>query len=104
MPPQNVDINAIRQALLARSNVPSMGQGQTTPMLSQVGQPTGPTPTGGQPTLNRTPATVPTPGTPQPQFSSPFAGPGAGAANQATFDDETRRMSKGLIAKLLQVL
>ena len=103
MPNQNVDINAIRQALLARSGGPSMGQGQTQPMLSQIGKPAGATPTGGSSTLTNTPATLPTPGTPQPNYSSPFSGPTPQAAG-ASFDDETKRMSKTLIGKLLQVL
>lgn len=97
---QNVDINAIRQALMARSQGPSMNQGQTSPMLSQVGQPLAPNATGGQPTLNNAPVPTPTPGTPQPQFASPFAGPKPAPA----FDEETRKISKALIGKLMAVL
>lgn len=81
-----------------------MNQGQTTPMLSQVGQPIGSTPTGGSPTITNTPPTIPAPNKPQPQFSSPFAGPKVGVTGGLGFDDETRRMSKSLISKLLQVL
>lgn len=101
-PDNNIDINAVRQALLNRAQSPAMAQGMSQPMLNQVGKPAGATPTGGSPSITNAPPTISNPSTPQPQFSSPFAGPKQG--NSVNFDEETKRVSKTLISKLLQVL
>jgi hypothetical protein len=79
--------DAIRQALLARANAPSMGQQPTPPALNQ-------TPVTGAPA-------VATPAKPQPNYSSPFSGPTPAPTG---LDDETRKLVKSLTAKLLAVL
>jgi hypothetical protein len=86
-------MQAIRQALMARAQqqggTPGMGQ---RPMTSALGQTTPGAPSAGAPQ-------TPNQQTPQPQFSSPFAGPGAGQG----FDAETKKLAKAMMTKLLSV-
>lgn len=95
-PTQNLDMDAIRQALMRR-----MQGGAGLPASSQISQPAGQTPTGGSPV----PAQVPTPAPGVPQAPAgtqlPKAKTGGGGVN---FDDETKRVTKVLIQKLMQVL
>lgn len=102
---QNIDFNAIRQALARRAGAPAMGQAPATPVLSQVGTPVGTTPTGGGPTATTPSPQLANPPTPQPRFASPFAGPQAAVAGAGEgFDVETKRIAKTLIQKLLQIM
>lgn len=92
----DVDMSAIKEALdRRRVSQPSM------PIANQMSQPGGATPTGGP----NTPTARP------PQVSAPAAGATLEArsamgrvANTPNFDDDTRKMAKTLINKLMGVL
>lgn len=92
MPPQNIDMSAIREAMARRAGGGSM------PAAAQMSAPAGPMPTGGMPT--------PTPGTraPMPQGQNLTPRQGQPQAPMAGVDNETRQMSKALVKKLLQYL
>lgn len=99
MPPQNVDMSLIREALARRQ------AGGGAPAVDQMSQPTASLPTGGP----NTPGVRP----PQPQPQAPQSvGPrevnstvkAATQANTPQFDDETRVIAKALVAKLLKAL
>jgi len=98
MPTGNVDFSLVREAMARRAQ-----GGGGTPALNQMGTPVNPTQSGATPVPNTPPATQ-RPPTATPQFGSPFAGPKQGQAQGVNFDDETRAISKTLIAKLLKVI
>jgi hypothetical protein len=81
-----MNTDQIRAALLARSGQPSTGQQPVPPTLSQTGA---------------TPA-IPRPVTPQPMGQPSVSAPPAQPL--PAFDDETKKISKVLISKLLTVL
>jgi len=99
----------IREALQRRASGEIAGAGAQAPVGEQMGAPTGETPTGGP----NVPVTPPPPA-PTGQNTPPGAPPAQQAVNQALsagqtaqspiFDDETKKISKALIAKLLQTL
>jgi len=97
MPQANIDMTAIRQAMLRR------GMGQTSlPATDQLSQAGGTTPGGGLnvPVAKPMVPTVPTAGTlgavQVPQLSKAF--------NPVTFDEDTKRAAKVLMTKLMQYL
>lgn len=96
-----IDFQAIREALMRRSNTPSMNQGAMMPILSQIGSSVSTSPIGTRTSPTTPPPTVSRPPTPQPRFSSPFAGPRKDLGEG--FDLETKRLAKLLISRLLQV-
>lgn len=91
MPPQNIDMSVIREAMQRRA------AGGGMPAAAQMTAPSGPMPTGGMPT--------PTPGTrmPMPQGQNLTPRQGQPQVPMAV-DDETRQMSKALVKKLIQYL
>ncbi len=96
MPPANIDMDAIREAIARRQ------KGGAAPALGQVTSPGGPLPTGGPNTptvpVAQPPAQV---GAPAP---APTPAPKAGMKQVTNFDDETRGLAKTLISKLMNVL
>ena len=92
MPPQNIDMSVIREAMARRQS------GGQMPAAAQMTSPSGQMPSGGMPT--------PTAGTSMPQAQGQNLTPRQGAPAQmpARVDDETRQMSKALVKKLLQYL
>lgn len=112
MPPINQDL--IRQALMQRLNEGQM-QAPPMPAVDQISQPGGATPLGGPNVPMPGPSPMPMPPDGGGNMAPPM-GPmgGAGAPNQAIkaaqaatspqFDDQTRAISKALIAKLLSVM
>lgn len=99
MPPQNVDMSAIREAMLRRR------QGGSMPVGGQMTAPTGPSAQGGYST--------PVPGVGAPQASGRNLTPGqspsgslgrSGGSAPANVDEETRNISKALVRKLIQFL
>ena len=93
----NIDMQAIKEALLRRSQ-----GGAGMPAASQLSAPAAPNPMGGAPTQVQPPAApvgVPPTGTgglPQPQRPK--------IAQGTNFDEDTKRVAKTLISRLIQVL
>lgn len=112
MPPSNLDTSAIREALLRR-RVGGIGGGNPIPAQQQLLRPNA---LGGPIGPSSTP--LQTPPTPQAVGALPQPAPGVGApptpqaAPQqpqvapagAGVDDETKTISKALIAKLLKLM
>lgn len=96
MQPNNIDMSAIREAIMRRR------QGGAMPIAAQMSTPTAPSATGGfpTPTSGNAPSLQPTQQNQTPRQQQPQAGAMAGA----NVDDETRQMSKALIKKLMQYL
>lgn len=93
MPPQNLDMSLIREAIMRRR------QGGAMPAAGQMSTPRAPSATGGFPTpvSGNAPAIQPT-----QQNQTPPQRPAQGGMTPV--DDETRQMSKALIKKLMQFL
>lgn len=112
MPPQGVDMNLIREALMRRMG--GGGGAPVPPAIQQVAQPGAALPTGGPNVPSPQPAPMPSPNLGQsPVQTSPSpagqASPtqvAAKAAGQAQGfpDPETRDMAKALLGKLVQFL
>ena len=97
--PQNIDISAIKEALARRS-----GGQASMPVGNQMGQQTAPSATGGSATqAQAAPQTAGQEGQPAQQMP-----PGMAKMMEATqaggFDDETKRVAKVLMTKLLKVM
>ncbi len=111
--PANIDFEAIKAALTRRSS-----GGSSMPALDQTSSPGGVTPMGG-PNTPTTPVSQPPmgqggvlpsprPNTPPPT-SKPVSSPVSAVSevangNSGGFDDETRKIAKVLVQKLLSVL
>lgn len=95
-PPQNIDMGAIREALLRRR------QGGSMPVGGQVTAPTGPSAQGGYPTQQPGVRQVQPTGRDIPPGQQSLGG-GRGSA-PVNVDDETRNISKALVRKLIQFL
>lgn len=102
-PPNGIDMQSIREAILRRSQ-----GGGGTPAVQQMSAPQGQLPSGGvntpMPTAPPVPQNVQQNVTPQ---SSPVSPEGAvvGKLKQgASFDDETKVVAKQLLSKLISVL
>jgi len=95
----NIDMQAIREAVLRRSQ-----GGVGMPAASQMSAPAAPNPMGGAPTPTQPPAApvgVPPTGTgglSQPGVQRPKIAQGT------NFDEDTKRIAKTLISRLIQVL
>lgn len=110
MPPANIDMQAIQQALSRR-----MGQaggapagGNTIPAQAQQSQPGGLTPTG-NPNVPGTPTPRPVPSSTMPTGLTNQSAQGqqvvpAAPKPNPTFDDETKSAGKVLITQLLKYL
>lgn len=114
MPPSNIDISAIREALQRRMGGGVPAGGTTTPAIGQVSQPGGALPTGGPnvtspqpPTMpNANPTQLPSQGGQLPASSATPPQAAAKSVGIATGfpDPETRDMAKALLSKLIQFL
>ncbi|HJZ04493.1 MAG TPA: hypothetical protein VJ327_01360 [Patescibacteria group bacterium] len=95
MPPAQIDMTAIREAIARRQG------GGASPALSQVTAPGASLPTGGPNTpTNPPPATA----TPSGTTPSPMPSAKPNLKQVGNFDDETRSLAKTLISKLMNVL
>lgn len=110
MPPGNIDMSAIQQALARRAGAPgAVAGGTTTPAQGQQSQPGGLTPTG-NPNVPGMPMPQPMPmpmgGMPTPQGGQAPAPQQRPATPKmpASFDDETKNAGKVLITQLLKYL
>ncbi len=107
-PPSHIDMSVIREALARRAG------GAPVPMAGQVTQPGGVTPTGGpnvtapqpapMPTAN--PNQLPVQGHSMPASSATPPQQAAGVAQlaQGMPDEETKKIAKSLLGKLVQFL
>lgn len=116
--PQGIDIAQLQRALARRAQGGSPAGGGGMPMIGQTSMPVGSTPTGGQPTPRPTVApNQPTTPPPAPRVNigsrQPAAAGGsapAGAARAAmvaqgpNFDDDTKKIAKALVSKLIGYL
>ena len=108
--PANIDFEAIKAALTRRSQ-----GGDSMPALNQMSSPGGETPMGG-PNTPATPVLQPPMGEPTglprpmpnpsslPQKPSPTSSTQGVSRSSEGFDDETRKIAKVLVQKLLSVL
>lgn len=112
-PPAGIDVSLIREAL-ARRAAGGLGGGTTLPVVQQVSVPGGALPTGGPNVSVPQPAPQP-PAQPNQlpaqnrQMPASSATPAQSAANVAQLaqgmpDDETRKIAKALLGKLVQFL
>lgn len=109
MPPSNVDMSVIREAMARRGMGGVPAGGTTLPAASQQTAPSGMTPAGGPNT-----PTVPPPQMPPPQGGAmPQAQPGAPQgpspqqrpqSAQPNFDDDTKVSAKALMQQLLKYM
>lgn len=104
-----VDMNLIREALARRAGGGSPVGGSTIPAAMQISAPSGAGPTGQPSTPTPQPPQTPQAPTPSPVdiATRQAAGGAAGAAQVAqgpNFDDETKKISKALVTKLIQYL
>ena len=100
-PPQGISMEIIQEAIARRA------QGGSTPPVQQMSQPQGQLPTGGQPMPqpNQPPPVQPTATNVLPGSPVSKEGNVVGQLKQgATFDDETKKAAKALVAKLIGVL
>ena len=107
MPPQGLDMTAIREALQRRANAGGNVGGAGMPALSQMLASVGTSEVGGSNTPTTTPQ--PTPGAAMPNQQVPPRAAQAGAkvgqqAQSPLFDDQTRALGKALAKKLLDFI